>query len=87
MFVGRVLFSNVTLLFESAVLDEVLVATGTDALDWLLGGGTNVAFDWLAGASNELMLLRVVAAKLEDDVDVTLKVVEAELSACETTTG
>ena len=52
--------------FDSAVSNVLLVTTGTDALDWLLGGGINVAFDWLLGASIELTLLRVlVVARLE----------------------
>ena len=86
MFVGRVLFSNVPVLFDSAVSEELLVAIGADALDWLLGGRTNVVSDWLLRSPNELTLFRVVAAN-GVGVGVTSNVVEAELSAWETTTG
>jgi len=54
---------------------------GTDALDWLLGGGTNVAFDWLLGFSIELTLLRFVLScfVLIANALVTLNGLEAEL--------
>ena len=52
-----VLFSSGILPFDSAVSNELLVPMGTDALDWLLEGGTKVAFDWLVGAPKGLTLL------------------------------
>lgn len=56
VFVGLVLFSNLNLLLDSAVLDELLVATGTDALVWFAGGGTIFVLDWLLRSPNELTL-------------------------------
>ena len=42
--------------FNPAVLNVLLATTGTEALDWLLGVGTNVAFDWLVGDVKDLTL-------------------------------
>lgn len=78
------LFSNLLVPFDFATSNELLfVKTGTNALDWFTGSGTNVVSDWLLKSPNELTLFPFVAV---NGVDVTLNVVEAELSACETTT-